>query len=151
MYVVQPGDTLYLRGGTYYECVTLTVAGTAGKPITIRSYPGEVAILDGGIREFYEDPANAWEPFPQGAEGEFRSKKSYAFGGGFGNFGDSMVPFHRYLNFADLRTSNEFYRQELNKSSDFSKNRSRNCSLVSGTYFVALRTVGLDMSKPRSG
>ena len=54
----------------------------------------------GGFREFAEDPANAWEPYPQGAPGEFRSMKTYAFGGGFGNFGDSMVPFHRYLSFS---------------------------------------------------
>src|SRR5205085_6311338 len=115
-----------------YERVTVAVCGTAEKPITIRSYPGELAILDGGIREFFDEPANAWEPFPltpnplpqgerakaEGAEGEFRSKKSYAHGGGFGNFGDSMVPFHRYLTFADLRSSNEFSRKELGGRAD---------------------------------
>jgi hypothetical protein len=130
---LKPGDTLHLRGGTYYGCVTIAVCGTAEKPITIRSYPGELAILDGGIREFYEDPAHAWEPFlltptplpplgergrGEGAEGEFRSTKSYTYGGGFGNFGDSMVPFQRYLTFADLRSSNELYRKELANRAD---------------------------------
>ena len=46
--VAQPGDVLYVRGGTYvtYE-VILKASGTAGNPITIRNYPGETPILDG--------------------------------------------------------------------------------------------------------
>ena len=59
---LKPGDTLYLRGGTFYEQVTLTASGAQGKPITLCSYPGELAILDGGFRQFADDPANAWEP-----------------------------------------------------------------------------------------
>lgn len=51
---LQPGDTLYLRGGTYYEHATVTQSGTPEKPITIRSYPKELAILDGGLREFFD-------------------------------------------------------------------------------------------------
>src|SRR5262245_40281564 len=43
---LQPRDTLYLRGGTYYETVTLSLRGTAEKPITIRSFPGELAVID---------------------------------------------------------------------------------------------------------
>jgi hypothetical protein len=115
---LKPGDTLYLRGGTYYESVTVAVSGTADRPITIRSYPGELAILDGGLREFYEAPATAWEPVPGGAEGEYRSTKPYPFGGGFGNFGDSMVPLHRYINFTDLRTKNELWHTGLNDRQD---------------------------------
>jgi parallel beta-helix repeat protein len=41
------GDTLYIRGGTYTERVTITKSGTASAPITISSYPGETAIMDG--------------------------------------------------------------------------------------------------------
>src|SRR5687767_3718243 len=33
---LKPGDTLYLRGGIYYECVTLTAVGTPEMPITVR-------------------------------------------------------------------------------------------------------------------
>jgi hypothetical protein len=56
---VQPGDTIYLRGGTYNVCSTFaadpynpyciasTVAGSSGAPVTIRSAPGEWAVLDG--------------------------------------------------------------------------------------------------------
>jgi hypothetical protein len=115
---MNPGDTLYLRGGTYYGCVTVSVCGTVEKPITLRAYPGELAILDGGIREFAEDAAHAWEPYSEGADGEFRSTKSYTQGGGFGNFADSMVPFQRYLTFADLRSTNELLRKELANRAD---------------------------------
>src|SRR5262249_50271200 len=40
---LRPGDTLYLRGGAYYERIALTRSGTAEQPITIASYPGELA------------------------------------------------------------------------------------------------------------
>ena len=49
---LKPGDTLYLRGGTYYENLNLTLSGTAEAPITIRAFPGEVPTIDGGYREF---------------------------------------------------------------------------------------------------
>ncbi|MFE4605037.1 right-handed parallel beta-helix repeat-containing protein [Kitasatospora indigofera] len=47
--VAQPGDTVYVRGGTYSIGETyLTKSGTAGHDITIRNYPGETPVLDGG-------------------------------------------------------------------------------------------------------
>lgn len=114
---LRPGDTLCLRGGTYFESVTIASLGTAEKPITIRGYPGELAILDAGLREFSDAPATAWEPVPGHAE-EFRSTTTHRFGGGFGNFADSMIPFHRYMNFTDLRSSNEFYHVGLSDRQD---------------------------------
>jgi hypothetical protein len=45
---IAAGETLYLRGGTYYEHVYLGRVGREDAPITIRSYPGEIAIIDGG-------------------------------------------------------------------------------------------------------
>jgi hypothetical protein len=45
--VVVPGDTVYLRGGTYAESVSLSTSGTAASWITFRAYPGELPILDG--------------------------------------------------------------------------------------------------------
>lgn len=113
---LRAGDTLYLRGGTYYEHVTVQARGTAKQPVTIRAYPGELAILDGGLREFFENPAAAWEPVVDGADGEFRSVKTYPGLGTrpeatnvLGNFGDSMVPLHGYRFLSDLRSDNEYF------------------------------------------
>jgi uncharacterized protein YjdB len=48
---VQPGDTIWLRGGTYPRIDVITrLAGTAANPIIVRSYPGEWPIVDGRIR-----------------------------------------------------------------------------------------------------
>ena len=45
---VQPGDTVWLRGGSYTSAspITSTLAGTASAPVVVRQYPGERAILD---------------------------------------------------------------------------------------------------------
>lgn len=47
--LAQPGDTIYLRGGTYVldKVLTLTNSGEAGKPITVSSFQGEKVVLDG--------------------------------------------------------------------------------------------------------
>jgi hypothetical protein len=114
-----PGDTLYLHGGTYFENVTVGLAGTAKAPITIRAVPGELAIIDGGLREFEEAPKTAWGPAPGGAPGEFRSvhefpgiRKDSDGGRGvwvLGNFADSMIPLHGYRFQVDLRTENQVW------------------------------------------
>src|SRR5262245_13038865 len=56
------GDTLYLRGGVFYENVRVAVSGRADAPITIRSFPGELATIDAGYPEFARTPTDAWEP-----------------------------------------------------------------------------------------
>ena len=38
--LLEPGDTLLIKAGTYREAVILTKSGTAAQPITIRAYPG---------------------------------------------------------------------------------------------------------------
>ncbi len=131
---LRPGDTLYLRGGTYYEKVSLSRSGTAEAPITIASYPSEIAVVDGGLREFLENPETSWEPAASGAEGEFISTKTYLHADDrkvphqflpaawepmwgiederpivLGHFADSMVPLHGYRIAADLRSSNELW------------------------------------------
>jgi hypothetical protein len=45
--VVQPGDTVYVRGGTYVERLTLQTSGTKNSPITFSNYPGETPVLSG--------------------------------------------------------------------------------------------------------
>ena len=47
--VVQPGDTVWLRGGTYPGIFRNALTGTAAAPIVVRQYPGERAIVDGFI------------------------------------------------------------------------------------------------------
>ncbi len=110
-----PGDTLILRGGIYHEKIVIHCQGTADKPITIRSYPGELAILDGGLPEFQTDPASAWEPVLNGAPGEYRSTRSFPELNGrkdatglLGNFADSMIPLHGCRFITDLRSTNEY-------------------------------------------
>lgn len=43
---IQPGDTVWLRGGTYGGTYRATVSGTAGRFVVFRQYPGERATID---------------------------------------------------------------------------------------------------------
>ncbi|MCA9173899.1 MAG: hypothetical protein KDB14_05370 [Planctomycetales bacterium] len=131
---LQPGDTLLLRGGVYYERLALTRSGEQQRPITIRAYPGELPVVDGGLREFRERPEQAWMPLDGGAEGEYVSTATYPGVDArraptqflpaswepmwgiederplaLGHFGDSMVPLHGYRLLADLRAKNELW------------------------------------------
>lgn len=130
-----PGDTLYVRQGIYYKTLAVTCSGSPGQPITIRSYPGELAIIDGGLREFYEQPESAWQPCDDGAAGEYISTRCYPradrrhipnqflpaawepFWGieeerplALGFFADSMIPLHGYRRLEDLRSDNEYWQ-----------------------------------------
>ncbi len=140
---LKPGDTLYLRGGVYYEKVSLSQSGTSNAPITIASYPGELAIIDGGLKEFADSPATSWKPFQGGAEGEYVSTKTYAHLDdrrvptqflpaswepmwgieeerplALGHFADSMVPLHGYRFSHDLRATNELWLGNKKKMRD---------------------------------
>jgi len=44
---VQPGDTIWLRGGTYAGPFESSVSGRDGAPVIVRQYPAERAIIDG--------------------------------------------------------------------------------------------------------
>jgi hypothetical protein len=104
----QQGDTLCLRGGAYYENVHVAKVAAADKPITIRSFPGEQAILDGGIPEFFRDPASAWVPDADAAGGEFLSARAYPnLRTLVGSFGDSMIGLQTYYHPQDLRAEGE--------------------------------------------
>ncbi|MBI1903086.1 MAG: DUF1565 domain-containing protein [Planctomycetia bacterium] len=105
---LKAGDTLYLRGGTYRENLHVALVGEPDAPITIRSFPGEQAIVDGGIAEFFDSPASAWQPVEGGAAGEFRSARPYPnLRNVMGWFGDSMVGLQTYYHAHDLRAENQ--------------------------------------------
>jgi hypothetical protein len=113
---LKPGDTLCLRGGTYFENIYCAVAGTKDAPITIRSYPGEQAVIDGGLREFAEQPASCWTPVVGGAAGEFRTVQSYRnLRDVVGRFGDSLVGLQTYWHLDDLRATNELWIDDPEK------------------------------------
>jgi hypothetical protein len=44
---VKPGDTIWVRAGTYRGAFVSKLVGASGAPVTVRSYPGEWAVLDG--------------------------------------------------------------------------------------------------------
>ena len=101
---VTAGSTVYLHAGTYYEQVYCSLAGTKAKPITIRSFPGELAVIDGSFREFFESSTTAWQPYKEGAPGEYRSSRAYRnLRNIHGRFGDSMVGLQVYYHIEDLR------------------------------------------------
>ncbi len=109
---LKAGNTLQLRGGTYFENVRVAVQGTATAPITIRSYPGELAVLDGGIKEFQVTPQSAWEKSPDGPTDEYQSAVSYPnIRDVVGHLEKSMVALQTYANLQDLRAANEIWEE----------------------------------------
>lgn len=104
---LKAGDTLAIREGIYFENLYCAVAGTAEKPITIRTYPGERVIIDGGLPEFQNDPASCWEPLDNG---EYRSTKVYRnIRDVLGTFADSNIGLQTYWHRQDLLADNELW------------------------------------------
>jgi hypothetical protein len=115
---LKPGDTLYLRGGTYRENIYCAIAGKKDAPITIRAFPGERVIIDGGIAEFFDQPAKAWEPAPGGAPDEFRSVNTFKnIRDVLGLFGDSHIALQTYWHIIDMRAKNELWIDDPGKKS----------------------------------
>lgn len=115
---LKAGDTLYLRGGVFHENVYCAIAGKPDSPITIRSFPGEQAIIDGGLAEFLESPATAWVPYPQGASDEYRSARPFKnIRDVVGIFGDSHIGLQTYWHVTDLRAKNELWIDDPEKKS----------------------------------
>src|SRR3712207_4466491 len=44
----KPGDTVWIRGGSYRGVYEVHSSGIPGRPVIYRGYPGERATLDGG-------------------------------------------------------------------------------------------------------
>lgn len=102
---VRTGEQLILRGGIYYENVAIRVHGEKDQPIVIRSHPGETAIIDGSIREFFEAPERAWSSL---RGDEYISRRPHAnLRNVVGAFGDSMVGLHTYYHEKDLLAERE--------------------------------------------
>jgi hypothetical protein len=58
--IAQPGDTIYIRAGTYPIQIAFTRSGTPTQPITWTSYPGETAILDGSDQTPVDSSHRVW-------------------------------------------------------------------------------------------
>ncbi len=101
-----PGDTVFLRGGVYFERVYCAACGTPEAPITIQGYPGEAVFIDGGFPEFQNDPAGAWVPGE--AEGEYVSTRSYRnIRDVLGLFADTHFGLQTYWHHENLLAENE--------------------------------------------
>lgn len=112
---VAAGETLYLHGGSYYENLYCAAAGKPDAPITIRSFPGELATIDGGIPEFTEHPESAWVPENE-ALGEYRSAHPYRnIRDVLGLFADSNVGLQTYWHAMDMRANNESWLPDPDK------------------------------------
>lgn len=74
------GDTLTLRGGVYYVSeLELSLRGTDDAWIRVRSFPGEHAIIDGGLPDFREPTGTDWEVVDESI-GLYRSRSSFPVG-----------------------------------------------------------------------
>jgi hypothetical protein len=109
---LRPGDTLYLRGGTYYESqIAINVSGTPSNRILIKNYQSEVPVIDGGFRDFRRTSNKHWEVYDS-SKSIYRSVRTYHnamgvhgyFGRQDGNY--RLVSYRRYN---DLSANNEDY------------------------------------------
>lgn len=104
---MQPGDTLYLRGGTYLESnITLSRSGTEAEPITIKNYPGETPLLEdaGDFLEFRSIPNSEWQVVDAKRK-IFVSSRSFSIANIQGYFQEGnnkyrLVPYARYGDFS---------------------------------------------------
>jgi hypothetical protein len=99
------GDTLFIGGGVYAEHVT--VEGKAR--VTIRSLPGEHAIIDGALDDFREDSGPLWEP--GAVDGEFVTRDPYPANTDLGAFiaPDRHIRLVTYSTLEDLQADNETF------------------------------------------
>ncbi len=60
---LSPGDTLFVRGGTYFEKrrIVVKVNGTEEAPIAIRGYRDEEPVIDGSYEELLTVPNQHWK------------------------------------------------------------------------------------------
>ncbi|MDB4224580.1 hypothetical protein N9850_12480 [Granulosicoccus sp.] len=59
---LKPGDTLFIRGGTYDESdIQIRLDGNLDQPISIVGYPGETVIVDGSLTGLRQNFNSNWE------------------------------------------------------------------------------------------
>jgi len=78
--VLRPGDTLYVRGGTYVESLSNNIPGGTSwsKPVTIAAYPGETVIIQAASSGFgVVYLADASRSDDQGQTFALRAKQRY--------------------------------------------------------------------------
>jgi hypothetical protein len=118
---VGPGQTVCLRGGTYYEHATAAHSGSPTAPITIQSYPGESAVIDSGPPEFRVRGNRDWE-LVNASIGEYRSTRafpsgrSWAYIDGISRYMNDRVALVPYASAAAFRSTSDAYED---KSTEF--------------------------------
>ncbi|HLB46018.1 MAG TPA: hypothetical protein VJL59_03230, partial [Anaerolineales bacterium] len=121
---LKAGDTLYVRGGTYYEHdLVVNLSGTPSAPITIQGYPCEEARIDGGFPLFRQENNDDWEIFDSKIE-EWRSRSAVAAGDkaklvfgfivGISDYRNERVRLVPYAAPEHLRTTNEVHVADEN-------------------------------------
>ena len=117
---LQPGDVLTLRGGKYVEDVKVDrLEGVPGNEITIRSFDGERAIIDGCLKPFRVVHNSAWVPARDvdatAREDEWVSTEEFEGRPNRGAFLDAepycrLVSHHRVMDFrADNQTFDKIF------------------------------------------
>ena len=107
------GDTLILRGGTYFETdIQMDIQGTASSPITIRAMNGESPVVDGGYQQFRTAGNSDWE-LVDAATQLYRSKQSYSgtVFGGYLAYGGKEYKLVSYEDMSHLTTSNQRFKE----------------------------------------
>ena len=59
--ILQPGDTIYLMDGTYYQVIEPTINGISGSPITIKALNDGKAIINGEFQRHTVVIGRSWD------------------------------------------------------------------------------------------
>ena len=111
---LRPGDTLFLRGGTYRERgVAISARGGPGAPITIVNFAGEEVVIDGSFPEFQTPHNDEWT-LVAAETGLWRSKRRYGSGTFFGKMevAGKLYALNVYRDFGAIATRETTWRED---------------------------------------